>query len=70
MKRLFKLLCCILNSNLIYFCRLDTKERHHTPIDQVGHFRLHLHINVFDQHACHDGKSREGIVVLVKFFID
>jgi hypothetical protein len=59
MKRLFKLLRCVLNSNLINFCRLDAKERHHASINQVGHFCLHLHIKILDKHAGHDGERRE-----------
>lgn len=38
---------------------VDAVERHHAPVEHVSDLALHLHVDVFDEHAVYDGESLE-----------
>ena len=37
----------------------DSVERHHAAVEQVCDLALHLHVDVLDEHAVHDGDGLE-----------
>jgi hypothetical protein len=59
-----------LDGNLVQLGWLNTEKRHHAPVNKVGHLRLHLHIDVLDQHAGYNCEGRERVMVLIELFID
>lgn len=56
----------VLNINLVRgnFGLLDSKKTHHATVEKVCDFSLHLHVDIFDQHAVYDG---DGLEVDIKF---
>jgi len=39
--------------------RADAEKGHHATVEEVGELALHLHVNVFDEHAVDDGDGFE-----------
>ena len=48
---------------------LHPEKTHHASVEQVCDFCLHLHVDILDQHAVHDGNCFEINSELVQLFL-